>query len=393
MTAKASGRNRRGRVIRGLLLGSAVIAVTVLAAGCRCIPRHPYASYLALTDVAAQDAPSRLKRSTPEPPRDTISYEIGGRAHRADMYHPASAPKAGLVLVPGAAELGKDDPRLVAFARTLARMQFTVMVPDLESVRKMELGSDDIRDLADALTYLASQPHLAPEGRTGIAALSYAVGPAVLAALQPDVRTRVQFIVGIGGYHNIDAVVTFFTTGYFRDATGRDGGWKYAEPNEYGKWAFVLSNARRLSDERDRATLEKMALSKMEQPETDIDPLAGQLGAEGRAYFDLINNRDPERVPQLLARLPEEIRSELAALDVARHDLSGLRARLILFHGRDDAIIPYTESIALANAAPRGQAQLHLLDGLAHVDLNGVGFRDRLRLLCGMDAILRERSR
>ena len=42
----------------------------------------------------------------------------------------------------------------------------------------------------------------------------------------------------------------------------------------------------------------------------------------------------------------------MAALDLSRADLSRLGARLILLHGRDDAIIPFTQSLALAAAAP-----------------------------------------
>jgi hypothetical protein len=38
-------------------------------------------------------------------------------------------------------------------------------------------------------------------------------------------------------------------------------------------------------------------------------------------------------------------------------------------HGIDDNIIPYTESIALANAVAKDQAELFLIDGLMHVNI------------------------
>ena len=46
-----------------------------------------------------------------------------------------------------------------------------------------------------------------------------------------------------------------------------------------------------------------------------------------------------------------------------------LHAQLLLLHGRSDNVIPYTESLALAESVPAGKAQLFVIDGLAHVDL------------------------
>ena len=156
---------------------------------------------------------------------------------------------------------------------------------------------------------------------------------------------------------------------------------------------FVLTQVDRLADPADRNIMETMARLKMEDPAAPVESLAQKLGPQGRAFFELLANRDPHRTPKLIERLPPEVKAEFNALNVSRHDLSKLQARLLLFHGRNDNIIPYTESIALARAVPPGQARLILLDGLAHVDLEGIGFRDKLRLWRGMDLLLRERSR
>jgi pimeloyl-ACP methyl ester carboxylesterase len=93
----------------------------------------------------------------------------------------------------------------------------------------------------------------------------------------------------------------------------------------------------------------------------------------------LLDNRDPDRVPALIANLPEAVRSDLAALDLSRRDLAQLDARLLLVHGRDDPIIPSTESEALAAAAPDDTA-LYVVDSLAHVELGPAGLVDGWKL-------------
>ena len=385
----------KDRWVRWGVIGacSLLLMTAVGLATCGCLPRHPIESAALLLDLAAADGDSWLKRSTPAPQRRSVRYAKGGNDYRADVYVPRVPSRAGLLLLPGAAEAGKDDPRLVAFATSLARMRFTVLVAEMAGLRELRLSADAVPELVAAIEYLAANPQWSPQGGTGVAGISYALGPAILAAREPGVRGRVRFIVGVGGYHDLVAVVTFFTTGYFRDRTRPDRPWRHLEPNSYGKWVFVLSNVERLQDVSDRSILETMARRKMTDANASIEDLAQRLGPEGRSYYELLENRDPLRTPALLQRLPREVLAEIERLDLTHYDLSKMTAQVLLFHGRDDTIIPFTESLALKQAVAPGRGRLFLLDGLAHVDLQDVGWRDGLRLWCGVDALLRQRAR
>jgi predicted alpha/beta hydrolase family esterase len=94
----------------------------------------------------------------------------------------------------------------------------------------------------------------------------------------------------------------------------------------------------------------------------------------------LLDNRDPARVPALIADLPAPIRADLRALDLQRRDFSRLPFDLILVHGRDDPIIPSTESQALAAAAPADMVSLYLVNRLSHIELDPAGLLDGLEL-------------
>ena len=194
---------------------SVALALLLLAG---CAPLRHYESLLVLADAGAGHGPSRWKEVTQAPRRQSVAFNVNGRVNTGDLYLPMGAePAAGIVLVPGAVPQGKDDPRLVAFAITLARARFAVLAPELSGVRELRVRPSDAREVADAFAWLASRPDLAPGGRAGIVAFSYAVGPAVLAALEPDIRERVRFIVAVGGYYNLFRTVRFFTTGYFEE--------------------------------------------------------------------------------------------------------------------------------------------------------------------------------
>ena len=103
-----------------------------------------------------------------------------------------------------------------------------------------------------------------------------------------------------------------------------------------------------------------------------------RLGPEGRAVWDLLTNRDPDRVPALIAELPPQIRAEINALDLAQYDLSRLDdVTFVIIHGEDDPILPASGSRALATALP--DADLYIVDALGHVEAADIG--DSLTLL------------
>ncbi|MRR07631.1 MAG: hypothetical protein EG828_11980, partial [Deltaproteobacteria bacterium] len=133
----------------------------IFLAGCG----RDYEAARVLAEIAGREVPAALGARTPEPARNTIVYRVNGRGYVGDLYRPPVPVEAGVVLVPGAAEKGKDDPRLMAFATTLARARFAVLVPDLQGLRKLKVGPGNIREIADAFAWLVSRNDLAPGGR------------------------------------------------------------------------------------------------------------------------------------------------------------------------------------------------------------------------------------
>ena len=335
------------------------------ASGCA-LQRH-HEAVLVLGDVAAGAAPSGLKERTPQPSRTPISYTIDGRAHTGDLYLPGEGkPEAGIVLVPGMVQEGKDAPSFVTFATTLARARFAVVAPQLDGHRDLRIEPGQAREVADAFRYLADREDLSPDGRAGMAGISYALGPVVLGALEDDIRDRVRFIFGVGGYYDLRTAIRFVTTGYFEV----EGSPRTLQASQYGKLLFVKSILQDFHDPRDRAIFEEMVEVKLKDFNADISALVEGLGPEGMSVNRLLNNTDPLLTPQLIAALPPATVATIDALTLRNKDLTRLTARLLLIHGKNDALIPYPESAALGNAVAPYQARVFILNGvLGHVDL------------------------
>jgi pimeloyl-ACP methyl ester carboxylesterase len=313
------------------------------------------------------------------------------RTLAADLYLPTRPAGAGLVLLPGLTPQGKDDPRMVDLAATLARARFTVLVPDLSGRRNLSAGTRDVPEILAAVTTLSDRLGGRP---VLVAGISFAAGPAVLSALEPAGRDRIGGILALGGYHDLTHMVAWVTTGQRRE----DGAWVRGTPPDLAVWLFLRGNLGFLNDPNDRAILSAIADRRSADPTAAIADLAESLGPEGRAVLALLLNRDPMRVPALMEQLPRRLREELAALDLSRADLSALAAPLILVHGKDDPVIPWTESADLAAAkgidgAYPSQGALFLVGNLTHTEIGAIAMDDLRVLWRAVVLLLAERDR
>ncbi len=357
----------RGRIVIILLLALAVVA----GFSAFWAPRYLEAAWL-VEDIAAGPGPHAEKTMWQVVHKDPViraaAWTIDGRAGEGDLYLPDEPIKGRLVLVPGLFADARKDPRVIAFATSLARAGFATLTPQTAAFDGLKASPDDIVAVADAVAWLHGQTWPgAPETKVGIAALSYMSGPALLAAARAPTSEQVGFVFFIGPYYSMTDVVRFVTTRKFRlnDADP----WSEAGEADYALWAFLKANAQGVDDAGDRATLEAIAGRKLLDPNADVSALAGQLKADGRPVWALISNRDPERVDALIAALPARLKAGLEALDLSAQDLSGFKGEAILIHGKDDPLIPSVESEKLAKALG-ARAHLYLLGQVTHVEVN-----------------------
>jgi pimeloyl-ACP methyl ester carboxylesterase len=357
---------RRRRVVSGTAL--ALAALLLLA-----WPRvwDAILSGLLLAEVANPLTPGLLTRITETPERQSVSFLGGGRQMAATLYRAArnrsdGSPSAGVILVHGVNETGKDDPRIVWLADLLARSGFTVLTPDFLGFKSLTVRTSDVEELVASVRYLAGRREDVAEGRVGLIGFSYGAGPTIIAAADERVRDLVKFVVSFGGYYDLLDVITFVTTGYYEygDVRGR------IVPNDYTRWIFLRYNLELISSARDREILKEITETKAKNPGVDAAPLAATLGPESRAVYELLVNRDPAKVLGLVEGLNPSIREQIRFLSPSRV-IRDLRARLFIVHSDPDDFMPTTESLRLAAALQsRGNVHLALLKVFNHVRPN-----------------------
>ncbi len=182
-----------------------------------------------LTELNGRPVPRLLRPIAAMPlTKQTLTIPSSASGVSARLYTPGDRPEApGLVLVPGIHYLGINEPRLMAFAGSLAACGLRVLTPDLPDSRDYRIDPGDVRAIGDSVQWLRGVT-----GRpVGLMGLSFAGGLALMAAAEPPYSNQVSFVFAVGAHDDLFRVASFYTT----DADPLpDGNVERLRRNDYG---------------------------------------------------------------------------------------------------------------------------------------------------------------
>jgi len=322
-------------------------------------------STIFLSELLNFESKGWLGKWTPPPITKEVSYKGPKGPVMADLYLPEAGRRCpGILLNHGVVDAGKNDPRLKRFAEILCRSGFVVFVPDFKGMRSFRVAPSDIDEVQVAFENLVSLREFTLPESCGLFGFSYGSGPTMIAASRPVIREKVRFIVSFGGYYDLRNVLSYIATGNFEF----EGRRYFRKPQEYGKWVFLENNLDLITSAQDRLVLQRILQIKLKDEQASIEQFLPLLGEEAKNALALLSHTDPNETEILLQKLPLNVRRSIEALSVGPA-LKRLNADLILAHGEDDDMIPYTETLRLAQAAPDPRrVYLQILKSYAHVD-------------------------
>ena len=319
-------------------------------------------SLLILVDSVRAPEKAVMGRLFDGPVKQAVFIPAIGRTLRADLYRPAK--KEGtlfpLLLVHGMNPAGKDDERLVLFAKDLALAGCLVLVPDLEGMKAFRIRTSDAEDILQSFLYLSTVEHAGRRG--GMMGISYGAGPMLLAAADRRIRDKVSVVATFGGYYALRNVMLFTLTGAY-EYGGLRG---HLRPDAALRWMFAYKNTGLLRSAEDRDTLRKIIEKRNRYETVEADRLVKSLGTEGRAFHGFLTNDEPGRFAPLYEKLPLPVREQAYQLSPSRA-MDYITASFIIVHGTDDHAVPYTESLRLADAViDKNRVRLALLPHYLH---------------------------
>ena len=267
------------------------------------------------------------------------------------------------MLVPGLHFLGPDDPRFLRFAAILAATGAEVIAPYLTDLMALRLAPRAFDEAGAALDFAAWRSG----GPVGVMSISFGSIVALqLAAAAPELVHRV---VTFGGYRRYETTFRYALGGAVDDPAGAIPAGLRDPLNGPAVFANLADE---LLPEAERAAFREAALAfsratwsshaRARDDKRDGrhllvgERIAATLDGEARRLFRIACRLEQATEPLAVAAdAVMRARERIAFLDPGPH-LSRIVAPVSCVHGRDDDVIPWTESVALARDLPRGEA-------------------------------------
>ena len=140
-----------------------------------------------------------------------ITLPLASGPIRARLYTPVGKPNApAFIVLHGVHYLGMDEPRLIAFAASMASCGLRVLTPELLAIKDYHVGPASIDSIGDSAAWLAHQNGDRP---VGIMGLSFSGSLSLLAAAAPHFRPNIKFVVAIGSEDEMVRVAEYYRTG------------------------------------------------------------------------------------------------------------------------------------------------------------------------------------
>lgn len=366
--AAVLARFRPTALRRAWPLALAIIVILVVGSGL-VFSRHgrpAVSSALLLPDMLLELPVRPVTWLTPEPTVERGFIDYGSGRILVDIYRPAGdEPRAAVIFSMGAPPLDLDDSRLVKLAEDAARAGLLMVVPFSRRLDAERIEPAEIDALVGIYQHLERQPYVDPD-RIGYIGVSVGGSLALVAAADPRIADRVDYVVSFGGYSNgLDALVAIGSHHIHYD--GLEETW---EPDSHSVEVMALLLIAELSDGGDRETICKAFVdpgdrrtlcglaSVDREPVSDVE--VARLTPEGRAAYDIMTGRDPARAEELLSRLPPSALAKLEELSPDRV-IAELGGEIYIIHDKGDEFIPYVESRRMRDALA-GRDDVHFTE-------------------------------
>ena len=311
---------------------------------------------------------SRFPRAAGSDPRVVERQSVAVRGSEAayDLYEPRRK-RIGIVLaVHGVTLRGGRDPRLVHFARSLARLGVACAVPALPALTDCRWDSRDLDLLESVVAELAADP----AHRPGLMGFSYGGSYALLSAARPSISGKVRFVVCLGAYHSLEDLFDCYVEAGKR------------EPGSEKEWDNVIYRSLVMAYQQ-RHSLPLPADVQSQVKSLLLRYCDGATPQEKRRFHET----HLRGLDLLAGEVASRDRRILEALSPA-HRLAGIRCPVRLVHDRLDTVVPpvhseriFAELPGLSSADGHGLLITSLLSHVSVKDFSRLGESRRLSTL------------
>jgi len=293
----------------------------------------------------------RFSKSIPSHIKITDSSYIGldGNELPLKIIKSKNSLNRTLIIFPGASPTAEEHSGLLFLSSVLANIGFNVFIPRMPLLKDLNISEDNVNWFSNGYSQLVKRDDI--QG-TKISCMGVSFGGAILlkASLQDlMLKSPPHSIITYGTFYDVRKSLEFLTFGKIK-IKGKDVSIK---PHEWGLVVFMHNFLASVDVGFDSSHLQKILALRVQDKNVDKQLL--NLSEKNRQLMnDILTSTISDEVSRIIDIIFKEKMNELDSIS-PKNWCKNINTKIYVMHGANDNMVPYTQSVDLANHLPNSE--------------------------------------
>ncbi len=302
--------------------------------------------------------PGPLSFFVSDPAKKEVEIHSGKNILKTDIWIPGDfdeQKKYPALILSAGVNLPKDDHRILATIKGLAKSGFVVVVSDVPELLESRYLSSTIDDFVNIFLFVENQPYV-EKTKVGFAGFCLGSSFALLASSEERIRDKVSYILINDVLYDMYKFTRDTVTEKINDnnpviawrAEDETREILYREYSDY------------INDDKEGYLIFQTLFNRQRLTEKEY----AKLTNDGKVFYDFLSNTDPIKSPELFAKLPDEAKKIIDNMS-PKTKIWNVKAKLFVTSGRN-VFLPASQAKDLVNDLPKDQVSYTSLEFFQH---------------------------
>ena len=292
------------------------------------------------------------KSKSHDPKIEICQYEgLNGACPPVKIISPIKCRKYFIILYPGASPDAEKHPQMEMLGIILAQNGYTVFIPRIPPLKRLDISSVNVEWFICFYKWLIDKHQLEPQN-IAIVGMSYGGGIMLKASLQlKEYLSPRTLLITHGTYADAESTLRFLLSGEISYL-----GNKYKiTPHGWGLIVIFQNYLKNIELDWDSTGIQEVLGLEIQGKFDDRDKVISKLPSFQQSIVNsVLSGKGTAEVLDLCQAMMQNEKTTL-------HDLSpkywchAIEQKVFIFHGANDSMIPFTESIQLAESIPSSE--------------------------------------
>ena len=251
------------------------------------------------------------------------------------------------ILFPGASPTAEDHPKMIMLGQVLAQNGFKVYIPRIPPLKKLDITIINVQWFTCFYQWIINTEKVNPQ-KILMAGMSY--GGGLMLRMLKEINNKVPLpksVLTFGTYSDAHSLFHYFLTG----SISANGKQFQIPPHEWGLVVIFQNYLKNLQTNWDSSELQKAIQLKI-QDDVNCDILINKLPDFQKEMFHSImsgtSTPEVKKLAQTILKNEQESFKHLSP----KYWAEDISEKVFIMHGAHDSMVPFTESIQLADYLP-----------------------------------------